>query len=416
MSGGQAEPAILGKLLVIQGVLDSLPERGAQAALLAAALRDVPGVSEVHFCFPGAVIPPHPRCSASCFLDRSSRESLRDAVPACAAPDGSKTRCLPLVTAQNLHGFLLLTLAAPEAFAPYSLHLANIVNFMAVLLDKQEVDRQLRKLLRDLEGQVAARTAELSKKNASLKRSRGQLRALAAHLQSVREDERTRLSRQVHDELGQVLTALKLDLAWLAARIRPDDTAEIGKVHDAVGLVGELIRLVRQIATELRPGVLDDAGLVSAVEWQAGEFERRTGISCRLVSTLPEREPDAEVATALFRILQEALTNVARHAGATAVTIELAPRNRQVVLVVTDNGRGITARELEDRRSLGLLGMRERAFVLGGRVTVTAGHGGMGTRVTASLPLRRRSKRMTLAGHRGRGRDVPDDLPGERSR
>jgi PAS domain S-box-containing protein len=221
-----------------------------------------------------------------------------------------------------------------------------------------------------------------------LQASREQLRALARYLESIREDERTRIAREVHDGLGQALTAMKIDLSWVAARLGAEESAIARKVEGMTGLVAETIRLVRAIAAELRPGVLDDAGLVAAIDWQAQEFERRTAIACRFSSSLPEDTLDRELSTALFRILQEALTNVARHANATAVEIELKRDDDHAVLVVADNGRGITSRELTDVRSLGLLGMRERALLLGGTVTVGRRSGG-GTGVTVNLPLHR---------------------------
>jgi PAS domain S-box-containing protein len=231
--------------------------------------------------------------------------------------------------------------------------------------------------------------SERQRAEAELQKSQAQLRALASHLQSVREDERTRIAREVHDGLGQVLTAMKIDLAWLAARIRPEDSAAAAKIQGMNSLVAETIRLVRAIAAELRPGVLDDAGLVAAIDWQAEEFEARTAISCRFLSTVPEDTLDAELSTALFRILQEALTNVARHSNATTVEVELRREDNRAVLVIADNGRGITPREIEDVRSLGLLGMRERALLLGGDLTIV-GRRGEGTIVTVNLPLHRK--------------------------
>ena len=146
------------------------------------------------------------------------------------------------------------------------------------------------------------------------------------------------------------------------------------------------IRLVRRIATELRPGVLDDLGLVAAIEWQAQEFQSRTGITCEFVSSQTDLALAPEVGIAVFRICQETLTNVARHAHATRVRIRLETTADQLVLTVTDSGRGITERELANRTSLGLLGMRERALLLGGQVTI-AGRPGEGTTVTMQIPL-----------------------------
>lgn len=220
----------------------------------------------------------------------------------------------------------------------------------------------------------------------ALRRSREQLRALAAHLESVREEERTRIARQVHDELGQMLTGLKLDLSWVASRLPRDRAPLVEKVQAMGQLIDATIRSVQQISAELRPGILDHLGLVAAIEWQAKEFQTRTGIRCHVSVGPAEYEPDPEISTALFRILQEALTNVIRHAKATAVTISLALDQDRLILTIADNGRGITEQELTGNHALGLLGMRERALLFGGEVTIMARHEG-GTAVTVIIPL-----------------------------
>jgi signal transduction histidine kinase len=179
-----------------------------------------------------------------------------------------------------------------------------------------------------------------------LRRSFEQLRALAAHLQSVREEERTRVAREIHDELGQALTAIKLDLTALL-RDLPTDQEPAGRhCQSILKLLDEAIQSVRRIATDLRPGVLDDLGLVAAVEWAAEEFQARTGIQCRV--SLPDVDiaMDPERATALFRIFQETLTNVARHANATQVNVRLV-QNGDLSLEVRDDGKGIAEKQLQ---------------------------------------------------------------------
>lgn len=228
-----------------------------------------------------------------------------------------------------------------------------------------------------------------------LHESREQLRALSVYLQYVREEERTRIAREVHDELGQALTGIKLDLAWLAARLPRSQRPMLEKVADMSGHIDATIQAVRRIATELRPGILDDLGLVAAIEWQANEFQGRTGIMCRVTSNLPDRQLDADLNTAFFRIFQETLTNVIRHANATRVDVHLAGGDDAIVLTVRDNGRGITPAEIRDRRSIGLLGMGERAALLGGKVEIK-GAPGQGTEVTVRIPLHR--PRTTLKG------------------
>jgi len=218
-----------------------------------------------------------------------------------------------------------------------------------------------------------------------------QLRMLAAHLQRVREEERTRIARELHDELGQVLTGLSMDLDWLERRLEAAGSGELrdlllGKTQAMAQLLGTTADTIRRIISELRPGILDTLGLVAALEWQAQDFYSRTNIACTVHTELQEIVLDHERTTALFRVCQEALTNVARHAQASAVAIRLAKTDDAVVLEVHDNGRGVMPAELTTRGSVGLLGMQERARQLGGEVTIT-GEPGQGTTVTVRLPL-----------------------------
>jgi signal transduction histidine kinase len=227
--------------------------------------------------------------------------------------------------------------------------------------------------------------------------SREQLRALAAHLQSVREEERSRIAREVHDELGQALTGLKMDLAWLDRRnaeIRStDDLAQIQvRLKELPGQVDAIIGTVRQIAAELRPPVLDALGLEAAIEWQTHDFEKRTGITCSFHSSLKHTDLDPDRATAVFRIFQETLTNIVRHAEATEVNIHLREEGDKVILEVQDNGRGMNGRGLAESGSLGLLGMRERATMLDGEVNII-GRQGIGTTVGVRIPIHRHSER-----------------------
>jgi PAS domain S-box-containing protein len=214
---------------------------------------------------------------------------------------------------------------------------------------------------------------------------REQLRQLAGYLQAAREAERAHIAREIHDEFGQALTALKIDLAWIAKRL-PEAEGPLREKADAMSnLVDDTIRLVRRIATELRPGLLDDLGLRAAIEWQAGEFAERTGIPCDLRLGDEDAQVDPHLATAVFRIFQETLTNIARHAGATRVRVLLEERPDQVVLVVQDNGQGISQEHVSDPASLGLAGMRERARACGGEVTFE-GVPGQGTTVRLWVP------------------------------
>jgi PAS domain S-box-containing protein len=217
-------------------------------------------------------------------------------------------------------------------------------------------------------------------------RSRQDLRDLTARLQLVREEERTHIAREVHDELGQTLTGLKIDIAWLKSRLT-DRPALADRVQSVIIRIDGAMNTVRRIATDLRPSVLDDLGLVAAVEWQAQEFERSTGITAELdIQAVPSELSDL-CASTVFRILQEALTNVARHAQATRVHVRLGVTAGVLTLEVKDNGRGISEAEMASRRSLGLVGIRERAIACGGELTIN-GAPSLGTTVSATIPLR----------------------------
>jgi len=266
------------------------------------------------------------------------------------------------------------------------------------ITDRKRAEAALLKAHDELEHRVASRTADLAQTNEALhrevqerRRVEGNLRALSAHLQQVREAERTRIAREIHDDLGQMLTALMMDLAWLEDRVtKPRETATRNqlaeKVEQMSKLVGKTMDTVRTITAELRPGVLDELGLKAAIEWQCADFHKRTGIKCDLLTELEEVALDRQSATAVFRILQESLTNVLRHAKATAVMLELDVQAGNLVLEIRDNGRGITEVEMTDPRSLGILGMRERAGMVSGTVDITGADGG-GTRVTVCVPL-----------------------------
>jgi signal transduction histidine kinase len=228
---------------------------------------------------------------------------------------------------------------------------------------------------------------DLHRKSERLKESEDKLRRLAAHLISVREEERAHIAREIHDELGQVLTGLKMEVTWLAKRLREKPLIE--KTDSMCKLIDSTVQTVRKIATGLRPEMLDDMGLIAAVGWQAKEFQKRTGIRCR-AKLPPEVKLDIDVSTTMFRIFQEILTNVARHSRATRVDMELIIGEDKVALEVVDNGVGIADSDLNGKKSLGLLGMHERALLFGGDVKIS-GTPGHGTRVSVSIPIRQRS-------------------------
>jgi signal transduction histidine kinase len=218
-----------------------------------------------------------------------------------------------------------------------------------------------------------------------LEKSHEQLRNLAAHLQSIREEERLRIAREIHDELGQILTVLKLDLNYIHDRLPENQQALREKMQSDVTLVDDSIRSVKRICNELRPGLLDHLGIEAAIEWQAEEFHRRTGIKCTLSSPANSLDIDMDRATALFRIFQEALTNVIKHAKATNVTAKLSDQDDNIILEIADNGIGISEENLHKSNSFGLLGMRERVHMWDGDVRINSSRDS-GTTITIVIP------------------------------
>lgn len=232
---------------------------------------------------------------------------------------------------------------------------------------------------------------ERQRAEAELNQSQEQLRALADRLVRAREEEATRIARELHDQFGRYLTTIKMDVRSIERDLAGEITSEVGRVlRDKAQTIGqtvdETVQTVRAIATQLRPGLLDDLGLAAAIEWQAGDFQKRSGISCSLTLTGKDPPVGRDQATALFRIFQEILTNVARHAQAAKIWVHLEEEHDAIVLEVEDDGVGISQAQLKQHRSLGLLGMRERALAFGGTVEI-AGSPGQGTIVTVRMPL-----------------------------
>lgn len=232
---------------------------------------------------------------------------------------------------------------------------------------------------------------ERKQAEATLEEFAHQLRELSAHIEAAREAERTGIAREIHDQLGQALTVLKMDLSWIARRASSEAGLAreqlLEKVKALVQMTDETIDEVRRISAELRPGILDQVGLGAALAWKAKELEKRTQLACLVDSTLPpEAKLDRALSTAVFRVFQEALTNVVRHAEATRVDVVLAAREGALVLEVRDDGRGITPEQIDDPHSLGLLGIRERLRPFGGTIAFARAEP-KGTVVTVRVPL-----------------------------
>jgi signal transduction histidine kinase len=301
--------------------------------------------------------------------------------------DGFETaRLLRARERSRLTPIIFLTAAADELGFIFRGYQVGAVDYLVkplvpeVLASKVAVFVELHKKNNELRREIAER--RLAEQH--LRESEERLRALTGHFISAREEERTHIAREIHDEFGQVLTALKMDIVWLSKRL--DDPALLEKTDSMRQLVDDTVRTVRRISTGLRPGVLDDMGLVAAIVWQTTEFQKRTGIRCRTALPPDTDVFDKDLSTTVFRIFQEMLTNVARHAHATRLDVELRHEAGRLVLEVFDNGVGMVPGDLKEMASLGLLGMQERAMRLGGAVQID-GARGAGTRIAVSIPI-----------------------------
>ncbi len=249
---------------------------------------------------------------------------------------------------------------------------------------------ELRRLRFDLEKQVEERTAQLYQSESRLRESQTRLQELTAFLQTVREEERTAIARELHDELGQALTALRIDLGWLRGKCNDLGDPVKERIASAHALVERTIDSLRRISEGLRPGMLDVLGLAAAIEHHVDEFRERNAIQCGLYINRDEFDIDGRLATTIFRIVQEALTNIARHADATQASVRLEEKEDHFYITVEDNGRGTDL--TEDKKTYGLLGMRERVNMFGGTLEIES-EKDAGTRVFVRLPLKRELER-----------------------
>jgi len=234
---------------------------------------------------------------------------------------------------------------------------------------------------------IRADISERKKRENELQQSYQDIRHLASHLQDIREEERAGIAREIHDELGQQLTGIKMDLSWISRRI-PRESNEIKeKVNGTLELLDTTIKTVRRIATELRPSILDDLGLIAAIEWQSQEFQKRSGIATEFVSSLPEFDGSSAIAIGLFRICQESLTNIARHAEAGKVRITLQEKGEaSILLKIEDDGNGFLPDMIGRKKTLGLLGMKERTVMMGGDFEIIS-QPGKGTTLSVTVPM-----------------------------
>jgi PAS domain S-box-containing protein len=227
--------------------------------------------------------------------------------------------------------------------------------------------------------------ARLKDAENQLRQSEEDLRDLASNLQNIREEERTAIAREIHDELGQQLTAIKLDVSWLDRKIA-GDTIVKERITGVLAMLTEMIHTIRRISTQLRPSILDDLGLIEALKWLVRDFQKRTGIGVEFDCPEGSMKLDPAVTTGLFRIFQETLTNIARHAEATAVSARLYVEDDRLILTIMDNGRGFDPAAAKKKKTLGLLGMKERALMMKGAYEIDS-QPGKGTSLRFSVPL-----------------------------
>jgi len=299
-----------------------------------------------------------------------------------ALPQYSSMEALNALKEKNpFIGFILVTGTVSEEFA---------VNIMQMGADDYILKGNLTRLPAAIAKAIANKKTQKEKQyaEAEMQELNEQLRGLAAHLQQVREEEKTHIAREIHDELGQMLTAVKMDIAQSLKKIAETNT-EAGKhLFHAQEMVDNTVQTIRRIASELRPAILDDLGLITALEWQSREFEKHNNIQCLFSASVSELEVEKNMAIGVYRIYQEALTNVARHSQATKVTANLHAHSDLLVLAISDNGKGFDPEEVKTKKTLGLVGMKERALMMEGTL-IAESTPGLGTTITISVSIRK---------------------------
>ena len=312
--------------------------------------------------------------SESCFTDSRHERTFSD-----MKPHGHYI--VPLKSFNHLVGVLFLyTDINPSWYQHGQEVLLSIGGLIANTIERKQIDEELEEHRNRLEAVVASRTQDLVQ-------AKEQYRNLSNQIQQVREEEKSRIAREVHDQLGQELTALKIDAIQLGKKLAAGQTDLKSKIESMTQTIDETIKSVQHIATELRPPILDAFGICEAISWQANEFQKRHGLKFDLKLSQSQVEIDKSLQTSLFRVFQEAVINILRHANASQVKVNMSYEKRNLIFIIEDNGIGIKKRDLESPESLGLIGIKERVYPWDGQVNFE-GPPGKGTIVTVTIPLK----------------------------
>ena len=312
--------------------------------------------------------------SESCFTDSRHERTFSD-----MKPHGHYI--VPLKSFNHLVGVLFLyTDINPSWYQHGQEVLLSIGGLIANTIERKQIDEELEEHHNRLEAVVASRTQDLFQ-------AKEQYRNLSNQIQQVREEEKSRIAREVHDQLGQELTALKIDAIQLGKKLAAGQTDLKSKIESMTQTIDETIKSVQHIATELRPPILDAFGICEAISWQANEFQKRHGLKFDLKLSQSQVEIDKSLQTSLFRVFQEAVINILRHANANQVKVNMSYEKRNLIFIIEDNGIGIKKRDLESPESLGLIGIKERVYPWDGQVNFE-GPPRKGTIVTVTIPLK----------------------------
>ncbi|RYG45390.1 MAG: response regulator, partial [Chitinophagaceae bacterium] len=302
-----------------------------------------------------------------------------------ALPQYSSIEALKLIRTTNPSvAFILVTGTVSEEFA---------VSIIQQGADDYILKTNLTRLPAAIKNAIEKKRIQLEKERSQqeLKQLNAELRTVSAHLEKIREEEQARIAREIHDQIGQQLTGLKMDISWLRRMTNnhAEQTAILNKLDEISGNLDETVKTVRKVASDLRPSLLDDFGLVDALDWHSREFAQRSGIQVDLKPGDKDITVDPDIAIGIFRIYQEVLINVARHAEAGRVETSLAKNTEEITLIIADNGKGFDT--LQKKKTLGLLGMKERAQMIGGSFSINS-KPGAGTTVIIRVPLNKSTK------------------------